>query len=385
MPDKKDALAKSPTAITKQPLTLDQLMQLAEVEVDEAKIKATIDAMSFSELNDFIVGGVKCVIITTANIKQMRRALTPAVVRLHGMCAGQGKRNDLTGGVTWTAICLQLESLGSKRTWDSIVEEADLFNPNKMFPINSEVKLLGNGDDRPFSHIATITAVHEKTNPTDDAKVDVSYKTLDETGKEVVKEVIAVRTNYIEKLPKAPKVLALEAGTLVILLDIDGGSEFLYEGDGKITRTETPSVNDARKFALDEKEVARAARKREADAKIKADREAAKEERRIASEKKRADKAAQAAADKAKIAANKAEAASAPKKPRSKRTVTAVESIVRELGGKFFLFAKDEAGHSISGASKRSSGFDTKAEAEALALKLNINYGFIEAAETANA
>jgi hypothetical protein len=64
-------------------------------------------------------------------------------------------------------------------------------------------------------------------------------------------------------------------------------------------------------------------------------------------------------------------------RPVKAKKTTAVELIVRELGGKFFLFAKngtDSADHTITGA--KSSEYDTKAEAEAVALKLNIKYGF---------
>lgn len=363
MPDKKDALAKStPTAITvAQPFTLADLCKVAQVQVD---------AMSFSELSTFIENGILCISANLLNIKEARIRLRPALVRIHDMCGGQGKRNDLTGGVTWTAVCSHLSLLGCKRTLDGLIKDAGLDNPSEALPVGTEVKLLPNGDDRPLSHVAEVTKVHEKTNPADDAKVDVSYKTLDETGKEVVKEVKAVRTIEVEKI-KSRKLLALVAGT-IYLLDVEGGAEYLYEGGEKFSRVcGVPSKAEAKKFADDEKEVGRERRKREAEEKSNA----AKAEREAASAKKKADKAAAAIAEAAKVAANKAEAAVTPKpKTRTKRTVTAVELVAKQLGDKFFTFAKNEVEFAVRTA--KSSQFDSLAEAEASALKINLKHGF---------
>ena len=220
---------------------LDQLMQVAQVQ---------IDAMSFSELNDYIVQGVKCVVLNQANLKKLRIALLPALIRVHEMCGGQGKRNDLTGGVTWTGFVQQLSILGAgcQRTFDSMIAEVGLGNPNKPLLKGAEVRLLANGTDRPIERVAEVTLVHEKTNPRDDAKIDVTYKTSDGEKTETV------RTIEVEKV-KTPKVLALNAGDLVVLLDIEGGAQFLYEGGAKFSRTGTLSRADAKKFADEEKSV----------------------------------------------------------------------------------------------------------------------------------
>jgi hypothetical protein len=383
MPDKKDALAKSSTAITKpQPITLDQLMQLAEVEVDQAKLQTTIDAMSFSELNDFIIGGVKCVIITQANLKKMRQALKPALIRVHKMCGGQGKRNDLTGGITWTAFCNRLSQLGAgcARTWASLVAEADLDNPAKSL-LGKEVLLLPNGTDRPLSRIAEVTAVHEKTNPNDDAKVDVTYKTLDETGKEVKKELKAVRTTEVQTV-KEKRLPALHSGDLVILLDIEGGAEFSLD-NMTLTRTATPSPTQL---------MAAKTAKREADSKANAQAHKDRIVEAVAAVKDGMalnDAATQfkvgrkeissqlpkvTPVPKVKAVAKKKEATAKPKTPRKAKEI-AVELVARRLGDKFFLFAKNEV--EFSPRTTKSSQFDYLDEAEAVAAKLNTTYGFV--------
>ena len=156
--------------------TLEDLCKVAQVQVD---------AMSFSELNDFIKNGVTCIYANLINMKEARIRLRPALIRVHDMCAGQGKRNDLAGGVTWKTFCANMShlGLGCKRTLDALIAEAGLANPNnqpKFFKgdqvILSASTCSVDGKDRHVSRLAEVTLVHEKTNPTDDIKVDVKYE-----------------------------------------------------------------------------------------------------------------------------------------------------------------------------------------------------------------
>jgi hypothetical protein len=376
MPDKKDALAKStPTAITvAQPFTLEDLCKVAQVQVD---------AMSFSELSTFIENGILCINANLLNIKEARIRLRPALVRIHDMCGGQGKRNDLTGGVTWTAVCSHLSLLGCKRTLDGLIKDAGLDNPSEALPVGAPILLLANGDDRKVSHVAEVTAVHEKTNPSDDAKVDVSYKTLDETGKEVVKEVKAVRTIEVEKLPKAEKLMHIASGQLVILDDVEGGAEFSYE-DKKLTRTDTPSpmqlkAAEKAKREADSKANTQAHKDRivEAVAAVKGGlnlNDAATQfkvgRKEISSKLPKV-----TPIPKVKAVAKKKEATAAPKPQAAKRhRGRTVPYITHVLGGKFFVFDKGEV--EFSSRTVRSVEYNTLEEAQTNAKALNIQHGF---------
>jgi hypothetical protein len=381
MPDKKDALAKStPTAITvAQPLTLEDLCKVAQVQVD---------AMSFSELNTFIENGILCINANLLNIKEARIRLRPALIRIHDMCGGQGKRNDLTGGVTWTAVCSHLILIGCKRTLDGLIKDAGLDNPNDALPVGTEVKLLANGTDRFISHIAEVTAVHDKTNPSDDAKVDVAYKTKDETGKEIKVPVKGVRTIEVEKI-KPVKLTVLKAGTLYILDDVEGGAEVLYE-KGILTRTTTPSpaqLKAAEKVRREEEKKANTKahgdRLVEAVAAVKGglDLNDAATQFKVGRKEISSKLPKVTPVPKVKAVAKKKEATAAPKAEATPKPQAAkrhrgrtVPYITHVLGGKFFVFDKGEV--EFSSRTVRSVEYNTLEEARANAKALNIQHGF---------
>lgn len=332
-----------PLQLTTTTVTLDDLCKVAQVE---------IDAMSFKELNDFVHLGVNCIALNQASIIRARQVMKPALTRIHEMCAGQGKRNDLAGGVTWKTYCANLYMLGCKRTLDELVKTAGLPNPTKQPKLlkGQKVILLADGTDRPISHAAEITHVHEKQNPNDDIKVEVTYQTPDGAKTETV------RTAEVQKVKE--KSVYINTGDLVVLLDIEGGAEHRYDGGKKLTRTNTPSKAEAARLAQDERDVASARRKREAAVAKKA----------------------KAMEDKRLIAAAKKEAAlQAKKKANGKRghkaaTKTTRPFIAHKLGDKFFVFEKGEVEISIRTA--KSSQFDTLADAVVCANGLNQKYGF---------
>jgi len=351
-----------PLKLTTTTVTLDDLCKVAQVE---------IDAMSFKELNDFVHLGVNCIALNQASIIRARQVMKPALTRIHEMCAGQGKRNDLAGGITWKTYCANLYMLGCKRTLDELVKTAGLPNPTKQPKLlkGQKVILLADGTDRPISHAAEVTHVHEKTNPNDDIKVEVTYQTPDGAKTETV------RTAEVQKVKE--KIVYLNTGDLVVLLDIEGGAECRYDGGKKLTRTNTPSKAGAARLAQDEKDVASARRKREAAAAKKEAAAKAKANKREAAVAKKE----KAMEDKRLIAAAKKEAAAlqAKKKANRKRghkaaTKTIRPFIAQKLGDKFFVFEKGEVETSIRTA--KSSQFDTLADAVVCANGLNQKYGF---------
>src|ERR1035438_10491373 len=347
-------------------ITLETLCKVAQSEVD---------AMSFKELDGFIDLGIHCIALNQASIIRARQAMKPALTRVHDMLTknSQGARNDLNDVpiMTWTEFCFQKKSLGCKRTLDALIKDAGLENPDKQpkFLVGDKAILLADGKDRPVPYAGEVTHVHEKTNPNDYRKVEITYQTADGTKKDTVP------TTAVEKLPVVKKHLAI--GELVILDDIEGGAEVRYDGNKKLTRTDTPSKAEAARLAQDEKDVASARRKREAAA---AKKEAAAKAK---ANKKEADDAEKAKAmeDKRLIAAAKKEATAlqAKNKANGKRGHKAATKptrpfIAQKLGEKFFVFDKGEVEISIRTA--KSSQFDTLADAVVCANGLNQKYGF---------
>src|ERR1035437_7579587 len=291
------SLAVSPTALSLIPQTVN-LDQLALVKV------AQVDAMSFKELVDFVRDGIKVVHSCALLVRDARVAVRPALIRIHDMCGGQGKRNDLTGGITWTKACKEFAMLGCKRTLDALIKDAGLDNPLNppTFAVDEEVILLADGKDRPIGHKAEVTHVHETTKLDATPKIDVAYETKDGT------QTVIVPVTELQKLPAPPRK-RLEVDELFILADVDGGSEFRYDDNKKMTRTLTPSVNAVQKLAHETKEAAKTAQKlldkaakKETAAQLKA---ASAAKKKLAGEKR--------AADRAQVAANKLLVAKTPK------------------------------------------------------------------------
>ena len=330
--------------------------------------------MSFKELDGFIDLGIHCIALNQASIIRARQAMKPALIRIHDMLSNRGIRNDLNDVpvITWKTFCHNKKMLGCKRTLDALIKDAGLDNPTKQqkLLVGDKAILLANGTDRPVSHVAEVTLVHEKTNPKDDTKIDITYQTQNGAKTETV------RTTEVEKV-KTAKVPVLNTGDLVVLLDIEGGAEFRYDGGGILTRTDTSSKAEAARLAQDEKDVASARRKREAAAAKKEAAAKAKANKKEAAVAKKA----KAMEDKRLIAAAKKEAAAlqAKKKANGKRGHKAATKptrpfIAQKLGEKFFVFDKGEVEISIRTA--KSSQFGPLADAVVCANGLNQKYGF---------
>ena len=181
----------------------------------------------------------------------------------------------------------------------------------------------------------------------------------------------------VEKV-KPVRLPALNSGDLVILLDIEGGAEFRLD-DKKLTRTDTPSPKQLK-----------AAEKAKREADSKANGQAHKDRIVEAVAAVKGGMGYGAAATQFKVGrkeilanlpktkpAKVAKKKDADAKPRTSRKAKdiAIELVARKLGDKYFLFAKNEV--EFSSRTTKSSQFDTLDEAEAVAAKLNVKYGFV--------
>src|SRR5208337_1445319 len=177
-------------------ITLETLCKVATSE---------IDAMSFKELDGFIDLGINCIALNQASIIRARQAMKPALIRIHDMLSNRGIRNDLNDVpvITWKTFCHNKKMLGCKRTLDELIKVAGLENPDKQPKLikGDKVVLLADGTDRPVSYTGEVTHIHEKTNPNDFPKVEVTYKTADGTKKDTVP------TTAVEKIPVVKKHL----------------------------------------------------------------------------------------------------------------------------------------------------------------------------------
>ena len=98
-------------------------------------------------------------------------------------------------------------------------------------------------------------------------------------------EVITLPLDDVEKV-KPAKVTKVTTGQLLLLTDVDGGTEYRYEGGGKIKRTGKPSANAQRKGEEEEAE-----KRREAKLKKKREKEERAERQRKAEVLRRAEAA----------------------------------------------------------------------------------------------
>ena len=91
--------------------------------------------------------------------------------------------------------------------------------------------------DKGTKEVGVVEAVHQ-TNP---EKVDVVFEGEEEAKTVKVADLI---------VEKKPRVLNVSVGTLVFFEDMHGkGAEYVYKGDLKFTRTETPTLIQAKREA----------------------------------------------------------------------------------------------------------------------------------------
>lgn len=129
-------------------------------------------------------------------------------------------------------------------------------------------------------------------------KVDVQPLAVANEPPGTTYEMITLPFDNVQKV-KPAKVTKITTGQLIVLTDVDGGTEYRYEGGGKMKRTGKPSSNAQRKADEKEDEERREAKKKaDAEKKERAEREkkaeavrraeaALKEEEQMLEEQKR--------------------------------------------------------------------------------------------------
>src|ERR1035441_6924342 len=88
-----------------------------------------IEAMSFKELDDFVYAGVQCVAFHQADIIKARKAMLPAIWRVHDALSCQGKRTDLLDApqkLTFDAWVRNKTHLGSRATIYRLLADAGM-------------------------------------------------------------------------------------------------------------------------------------------------------------------------------------------------------------------------------------------------------------------
>jgi hypothetical protein len=352
--------------------------------------ESDIAAMSFRELDGLVDAGINQLVLNLVNIRAIRKALTPAIRRVHDALCCQGRRTDLldAGDITWTEWMESKNRLGSKATFARVIADAGLK------PLQ-----LTEGETVRDKGTLEIGEVVELPDFNGEPKATVKF------GKG---EVVTVPTTDLMKIKSS--VRNVKVGDLFLLLD--KGAEYVYNGDGKFARTETPTLAQQKKM------------KEEADARKKKDAEARKKEKAAAGKAKTA-AASHATPDsirtycgkditpetnlatgritckkchkkgkqaKSKVAKNAGESmgtpaappqagefdppsplhTSAPKSKRNKPVEPWKPFFARPLGDKFAVFKGDEVEFTANTA--RGSYWDTMPEAEAHAGRLNAKY-----------
>lgn len=170
-----------------------------------------------SELDVFVDGGVKFINDRQKKISEVRRALRPAILRVHDALSCQGRRTDLLDApdeLTFDAWIKNKEGLGSRATIYRLLADAGMPR-KKQLAEGAKVKVAGKGK------AGVITHAHEVDGGV--PKVDVLF----DGEKKTV-------TCVAEKLVKVT-VIRVAVGDLIIAEDTD--AEFRYEGGGKFVPT----------------------------------------------------------------------------------------------------------------------------------------------------
>jgi hypothetical protein len=184
--------------------------------------------MSFKELDDFVDAGVQCIAFHQADIIKARKAMLPAIWRVHDALSCQGKRTDLLDApdtLTFDAWVRNKAGLGSRATIYRLLADAGM-PQKKQLTEGVKVKAAGKGE------AGVVTHVHEVDGGV--PKVDVLF----DGEKKAV-------TCVAEKLVKVT-VRRIAVGDLLVFED-KKDFEYRYEGGGKLVPTTAPSKAGQRK------------------------------------------------------------------------------------------------------------------------------------------
>jgi hypothetical protein len=185
-----------------------------------------IDAMSFKELDDFVDAGVQCVAFHQADIIRARKAMLPAIWRVHEALSRQGRRTDLLDApaeLTFDAWVRNKAQLGSRATIYRLLADAGM-PQKKQLAEGVKVKVAGE------SEAGVVTHVHEVDGGV--PKVDVLFHGENKAVTCVAESLVRVAVRKIAR------------GDLFE----DETGEYRYEGGGKLVRTAAPSKAGLRKM-----------------------------------------------------------------------------------------------------------------------------------------
>ena len=202
-----------------------QLETLAHVS------QSQIDGMTYIQLDATIDDGLDAVHNTLTE-------MLPFLFAMKELLQCQGRRTDLMKekgvpeGMTWTKYVITKKyRLGSLAT----VKRAMSAPKQPLLTEGTKVT------DKGTQEVGVVEAVHQ-TNP---EKVDVVFEGEEEAKTVKVADLI---------VEKKPRVLNVSVGTLVFFEDMHGkGAEYVYKGDLKFTRTETPTLMQAKREADEKK------------------------------------------------------------------------------------------------------------------------------------
>jgi hypothetical protein len=188
--------------------------------------RSDIDAMSFKELDGFVDAGVQCVAFHQADIIKARKAMSPAIWRVHDALSCQGRRTDLLDApaeLTFDEWVRNKAQLGSRATIYRLLADAGM-PQKKQLAEGAKVKVAGKAEG------GVVTHVHEGDGGV--PMVDVRFEGEKKAVTCVAESLVRVAVRKIAR------------GDLFE----DETGEYRYEGGGKLVRTAAPSKAGQRKM-----------------------------------------------------------------------------------------------------------------------------------------
>jgi hypothetical protein len=175
--------------------------------------------MSFKELDDFVDRGVQCIAFHHADVIKARKAMLPAIWRVHDALSCQGRRTDLLDApddLTFDAWVRNKACLGSRATIYRLLADGHI-SQQKQFAKGTKVKVEGKVD------VGVVTLVHE-VDGGGVPQVDVLFEGEKEAVTCVAKNLVRVTVRKIA------------VGDRLVFKD-KKGVEYRYEGNEKIVLT----------------------------------------------------------------------------------------------------------------------------------------------------
>ena len=206
-------------------MTMTQKNEELALETLSQMEQSQIDAMSFKELDEFVDAADQCIAFNQTlhqtDITKARRAMRPAIWRVHLLLSHQGMRTDLLdvpAELTFDAWVRSKAHLGSRSTIYRLLATAGL-EQEKPLAKGARVKVAGEGATGVVTHVHELDGV---------PKVDVLFEGEKEAVTCDAADLVKVTVRKIAK------------GGLFVFED-DKGVEYRYKGGRTFERTVTSS------------------------------------------------------------------------------------------------------------------------------------------------